>query len=314
MVDYVNSIKNKIINCPPGKSFKNIFDKNEINFINDFTKNINNISFTTRIFYTINSLPLNVKCYKCGNDVLKNINPIIYTKNKIKKLNQNTNTYLCENCNKDHTCNQSYKTRYLRFANREKDLFLKNRILEVGENFYNDEFINSWAVKFKADIGRRPTKEDFKQYFGRVFPRKKLNRNFNKALFDLWDSWLELTVCDYLKTLGYEEKYVKDLCVEDTHFVRNSMFNNKGNWYQIDIYFPTLKLGFEIQDFETHDKYSDEVHYRQCPNSFKHGPTYHNQKKLAALENNITIIELWEDKIRNQSYKEEINLCLNQLI
>ena len=202
----------------------------------------------------------------------------------------------------------------MRFAKREKDTHLKNRILKVAENFYDDNFINSWAIKFKQDSGRRPTKEDFRQYFGRQFPRKNSNRKFDKSLFDLWDSWLELKVCDYLKYLGYEEKYIKDICIDTTHFVRNSMFNDSGKWYQIDIYFPMLNIGIEIQDFETHDRDSDVAVYKQRPNSFKHGPTYHNQKKQAALNKGIIIIELWEDSIRDNTYKEIINKCLNQLI
>ena len=97
-------------------------------------------------------------------------------------------------------------------------------------------------------------------------------------------------------------------------FVRNSMFNYDNKWYQIDIYFPYFNLGFEIQDFETHDKNSDTQIYRQRVGEYKHGPSYHNAKKIAASRVGIIIVEIWEDDIRNESYKEIINKCLNQII
>lgn len=128
MIDYVNSIKEKILGCTPGKSYKSLLSKDEIEFINNFTKNIKDVSFTTRIFYTINQIPNYIKCYKCGADVTKNINPIIYNKNGSKDLNLNINNFLCDCCNPKHTCKQSYITRYKKFANREKDAYLKSRI------------------------------------------------------------------------------------------------------------------------------------------------------------------------------------------
>ena len=71
---------------------------------------------------------------------------------------------------------QSFKTRVARFARIERDPNKKQRILEVGENYYDDSYINEWAKTFKNDIGRRPTKKDFEEYFGRKFPRKSLGK------------------------------------------------------------------------------------------------------------------------------------------
>ena len=157
MTDYVNSIKEKILGMSTGKAFKKLLNSSEIQFIENYTKDIKNVSFTTKIFYTINQISNYIKCYKCGADVIKNINPIIYNKNGSKDLNLNINTFLCDCCNPNHTCKQSYVTRYKKFASREKDPYLKSRILTVGENFYNDEYINNWAINFKNINDRRPT-------------------------------------------------------------------------------------------------------------------------------------------------------------
>lgn len=201
-----------------------------------------------------------------------------------------------------------------RFARLEKDPVKKQRILETYEIFYDDNKINNWAMEFNQTIRRKPTKSDFEEYFGRKFPRKSLYRNFDKTLFNLWDSWLELVVCDYLKQCGYSEIYIKDACTDYSQFVRNSMFFVNNKWYQIDIYFPAINFGIEIQDFTTHDKYSDTALYKQRVGCYKHGPTYHNQKINAAIEDGITIVELWEDEIRDKTFKEKIDKWLNQLI
>ena len=210
---------------------------------------------------------------------------------------------------------QSFKTRVARFARIERDPNKKQRILEVGENYYDDSYINEWAKTFKNDIGRRPTKKDFEEYFGRKFPRKSLNRNFDKSLFNLWDSYFELKVCDYINSIGYIEKRTVNDCISKIDYVRNSMFTlNKKKYYQIDIYFPLLDLGFEIQDFTTHSKNSDLEPYAQRAGVFKHGPSYHNEKRDAALQIGITIVEIWEDEIKNNEYKNIINKLLCQLI
>ncbi len=316
MNDIVNDVTTKIIDIKKGQYYKSVLNPKEIKFIQEYTKNIEgNIDFNTRIFYTINKRPTNVCCYNCGAPIYKNIKPVKYYKSKDKTINNDINIYLCDNCNPKHYCKQSYKTRAIRFANLEKDSIKKQQILKIGENFYNDEFINNWAIQFKNNVGRRPTKTEFENYFGRKFPRKSFHRNFDKTLFDLWDSYFELTVCDYLNELGYTEKRTVIDCIATTDYVRNSMFSlDKKTYYQIDIYFPLLNIGFEIQDFATHSKNRDDEPYVQRANSFKHGPTYHNAKMSAAKNIGITIIELWEDEIKNNKYKKIIDTLLCQTI
>lgn len=295
-----NELKDLVENYP--NSYFSILKRKEyrymLDYINSKTPLLQNYKYkiNTKVYWVLNDITEFPKCPVCGKPL-----------NEIYSVHVNSGYPNCKNCK----LKQSPKTKAERFARKELNPEIKEKILSTYEIFYDDNKINEWAIDFKFRIGRRPTKLDFEDYFGRRFPRKSNNRNFDKSLFDLWDSWLELTVCDYLKSLGYEEKYVKEYCKNNNEFVRNSMFNYNGKWYQIDILFPTLNIGFEIQDFETHDKYSDNCTYRQRGNEAKHGPTYHAAKRNAAKMLNISIFEIWEDEIRNKLYKDKVKQCLN---
>lgn len=268
--------------------------------------------FATRTTYAINGWHEYIRCSMCHSEIRSLIRPVQY--GSVKHLFEDKNGCLCDKCRHNNPSKQSNKAKAMRWARYEKDSFLKERIAEVGEKFYDDCYIDAWAVDFKNTYGRKPTKEDFRLYFGRIFPRKSMNRHFNKELFSLWDSYLELKVCDYLNSIGYSEKYAVDFCNSKTDYVRNSMICVDGKYYQLDIFFPLISSAMEVEDFTTHSRTSDTEPYKQRADSFKHGPTYHAAKRTAAEKCGIILIELWEDNIRNGTFKEMIDIWLNPLI
>lgn len=319
MNDIVERIKSillteNVANVPFDKFLKKNNYNQELNYILSVTSWMNSdTKFYTRTTYAINDLHDYIKCCICGKEIYSDIRPVWY-KHDEKVIFSNTNECLCKNCRKQYPAKQSNTAKAIRWARGEKDPYLKSRILEIGSNFYDDSYINNWAINFKLQHDRKPTKEDFRLFFGRKFPRKSLNRHFNMELFSLWDSYLELKVCDYLNELGYMEKYSVEACQKVTDYVRNSMFKLNGKYYQLDIYFPLISVAIEVEDFTTHSKDSDVEPYKQRPEEYKHGPTYHDAKRNAANSIGIFLFELWEDSIRDKSFMETLNKWLNPII
>ena len=120
-----------------------------------------------------------------------------------------------------------------------------------------------------------------------------------------------MVVCNYIDSLEVDYKYVRN----------NRMIvvpGSKGKW-EIDIYFPDLKMGFEIQDFSTHSKDKDDEEANlPRKNGFKpflkKGPTYHKKKRDAAWNMGIKVVEIWEDEIKNNSYKTIVREALNEAL
>lgn len=81
-----------------------------------------------------------------------------------------------------------------------------------------------------------------------------------------------------------------------------------GMW-EIDIYLPKLGLGFEVQDFWTHSRTSDEEWFQYGK---KRGPTYHRLKRERASAMGVNVVELWEDEIKNGGYKSVIDNAVKQ--
>lgn len=87
------------------------------------------------------------------------------------------------------------------------------------------------------------------------------------------------------------------------------------NPLELDFYLPQEGLGFEVQDFTTHSRTSDEEHmsYRnhRGEEKFKKGPSYHRMKRELALESlSVTVVELWQDDIVTGVYREQVKEAL----
>ena len=87
----------------------------------------------------------------------------------------------------------------------------------------------------------------------------------------------------------------------------------------IYIFFPYFNVGFEINDFTTHDRYSDSVEYTTeygylCHvddyGGHKKGPAYSKEKISKLKELGIEVHEIWEDEVRNGDFVEIINKVL----
>lgn len=77
-----------------------------------------------------------------------------------------------------------------------------------------------------------------------------------------------------------------------------------GNRLQLDIYLPEVGLAFEIQDFATHSKSSENevLNYRGL-SGFKKGPVYHENKRYLSLSQlGVILVDLWEDEISSGSF------------
>jgi len=101
------------------------------------------------------------------------------------------------------------------------------------------------------------------------------------------------------------------------HFVQNSkpikFLNSEGKLskLEIDLLIPTLKLGIEVQDFASHSKNSDTEPFANSRYSksglYKKGPTYHEMKRGLALKQlGVTIIDIWQDELFTNEWKEKI--------
>lgn len=198
---------------------------------------------------------------------------------------------------------ESKAERFARFYEKQGDIERASKIRNTAKEYYTG--INQWAKKFSKDNGRKPTKGDFEEYFGRDFPRHKNQRKFDSSLFNLWDSYLELKVKSYLDSLGYSEKNTLEECTNNKDYCRNKYIGDKNNKsFQADFCIPSEKLIIEVQDFATHDKELDDASYYQRTNEYKHGPSYHKEKRDYFATFGYKTIEMWEDEIKSNNFKE----------
>lgn len=106
-----------------------------------------------------------------------------------------------------------------------------------------------------------------------------------------------------------EEKvsfYIEKIVPNQNILRRNKILNG----YEIDIYLPEQRIGFEINDTSTHSKTSNDepidMRFSTLKRKYKFGPDYHNMKKEIAASKNIELLFLWEDEIRNDNFKEKV--------
>lgn len=259
------------------------------------------LDLKTLSFYYINNIKSPILCHGCKTPLTyKTYSLTTYGKKK------------CPDCIKKYSNGgKSPLERALFFSKKETNPGYKKRILETYEIYYDDEKVNNWAKEFYVKKNRKPTRDDFQEFFGRKFPRKNSLRKIDTKLFLLWDSYLELICVDCLQENGYTEKHIKELCTTRNDFVRNNMFTDEtGKRWQIDIYFPMRGFGFEIQDFTTHSRNSDTKTHEKHLREYKHGPAYHEEKRKQALKQGIVIEDLWEDEIKNGTFKQKIDYLL----
>lgn len=193
-----------------------------------------------------------------------------------------------------------------------KDPIDKEKYRKYGYIMHDGELMNQWAIDFCKSNGRRPSRGDVHDFFGYVLPRKivRTARGIDASLFNLWDSYLELKVSDILVKNGYKEVDSEENCTSSNQFVRNKVWkltkDKHSSVFQIDIYFPKLKLGFEVEDFATHSRVDDEPYIvNEMPNGkriFKKGPTYFKTKQDFFKTKGIKVFEIWEDEIRASNF------------
>lgn len=268
------------------------------NSIINYTKWMkNDTTFITRVFYWYNDLTEYILCENCKEPIYEVSRFWKYKKNDFVTL-RNT-CCLCKNCKKQGSRPIDSKV-YAFSKDTEKS----------SDLYYDDNAINQWAIDFNIKNNRKPTKEDFTNYFKRNFPRKDSCKKFDRSLFNLYEPYLEAVVCSYINELGYNEQYTAENCHEITDYVRNKMIRDPSTnkRLQLDIYFPLLNFAIEVQDFTTHSKTSDtEISNSKFNYSYKHGPTYHEHKRQVAKDQDIILIDLWEDDIRSEKYKKELD-------
>lgn len=198
-----------------------------------------------------------------------------------------------------------------RALNNINDKYGKDKFSERGYMLYDGELLNNWAIRFKEENGRKPCRGDVFEYFGNKLPKKaqRLERGIDSKLFDLWDSYLELKVVDVLKKNGFQEVFDLNGNHTDKSFIRNKIWHRLNNetgkavGKQIDIFFPALNIGFEVEDFATHSKVDNEpLKFNQKGSMVKNGPSYFKDKQDFFKGFNIDVYEIWEDDIRNMDF------------
>lgn len=217
-------------------------------------------------------------------------------------------------CMKEGQCHNYVSNRVGRIAKNIKDPDDKAKFEKRGYIWYDGELMSQWAKDFRTKHGRKPSRGDVKDFFGYDLHRKSVreSRKIDSSLFNLWDSYLELKTVDILKRNGFTLQSDIELCTNENDFVRNKVFalqfNGKECRKQLDIYFPLRKLGFEVQDFETHSHRDDEPYeHNRKDYVFKKGPSYSAEKSKFFSRLGIRVVELWEDDIKSKNFSEMFN-------
>lgn len=156
--------------------------------------------------------------------------------------------------------------------------------------------INVWAETFYTTYARKPTLADIEIHFG----VKRLPARADKKLFHAGRS-------SYLETL------VEYYLIEQYPQVSFRKIRQKFDigYREIDIFLEDLNIGFEVQDFASHSRVSDDEPSQY--GTMKNGPTYHAEKIALYAERGITVIELWEDDIRGYAFQTIVDNALSVL-
>lgn len=160
-----------------------------------------------------------------------------------------------------------------------------------------DEYrnIDDWAIRFAEKERRKPNHVDVFSYFNIRTPS-----HLSRDLYDMpkRSPFEEVVVGELKKILG-----------EDAEIIREQQPLRDGKRrFELDVWIPSLDLAFEVQDFATHSKYSDD---EMCTGRRfigpKKGPAYHELKRRLALEQiGVKLYDIWEDAIMDGSYKLQL--------
>lgn len=126
----------------------------------------------------------------------------------------------------------------------------------------------------------------------------------------------------YLERIAFDT--VAD--ITDLSILRNKkpITTEENRKLEIDIYLPELNLAFEVQDFATHSRDSDEeelsglflsVALKKSLSIYKKGPTYHKRKiELAKSQLDVDLYEIWEDEIRDGSFVSKVSEIISSRV
>lgn len=176
---------------------------------------------------------------------------------------------------------QNYCSIYCNNLRNSKTLVTPDLIME-----YKDP--EMWSKKFFTENRRKPTSKDFQVHFGISKTPDRAMKFLSKKRGSLEDPVLNYII------------EISDDVVRNTRPLRY-----EGKRLEIDLLIPSLKLGFEVQDFKTHSHQEKQrLGIKENDTRFKNGPAYHELKrKLAKDQLGVTLIDIWEDSIKDGSYK-----------
>lgn len=202
-------------------------------------------------------------------------------------------------CSKEHLeecmlCGDSFAVNIQRWKSSALGIYCSNSCSTLDqrgsdipvERIREYREIDKWAAAFRKINGRKPTGIDAQIYFGVTIPARA-----NRDLFRL----------DGRDRSGFE-RHVLSIIHEnwpELEVLRNKrpLRSASGGSLEIDIWIPSLSIGFEVQDFATHSRDSDSELSPMPWADLKRGPTYHSAKKAAADRAGIELFEIWEDDI-----------------
>ena len=187
---------------------------------------------------------------------------------------------------------------------------IKKQIIETNFKKYGRRFISQshitnydiWddKIKFTNFIIEKYNKKGFplrlnevRHHFS-VYPDTLKDKLKQLSLLDYFyipESNLEVEFKTFLNNNNITEYKIHD---------RKTLFNDNTNTYlEIDFLLKDLKIGFEINDIETHNSLSENlITYK--------GKYYHSLKTALANQSNIRLIHIWEWELRDEDFKNKL--------
>lgn len=159
---------------------------------------------------------------------------------------------------------------------------------------------DGWAVRFRVEQGRLPTRLDSRLYFGVT----TIPRSADLSLLEnSYRSGLEIIVAGELDLLG-----VSYVCNKRPLVLGRARL-------ELDLWLPDLALAFEVQDFSSHSRSSES---EVGPFGVKRGPEYHERKRLLAVQQlGVRVVDVWEDVVLDGSFRglvrDEVGFSLDKM-
>lgn len=160
--------------------------------------------------------------------------------------------------------------------------------------------LRTWSQNFQKEYQRLPTVSEGNRYFSLNHLEKRVRQQKAEDCFIFGSSTFENIVCSLLESFGF---------LEEEDFLRRKRFlrDSEGRLKELDIYLPKLSLAFEIQDFATHSRDSDqELGKFNGAHILKRGPKEHENKRQIAKRQGIQLIDLWESDILNVDFSSKL--------